>query len=159
MLMNIVKKTKEKRNRYMKEKRNRQFINSIKEGNLYKIRKVLEKGEVDLNIKCNYAFIYACAKGYTNIVRFLLEKGVDPNVENGKGLLLACAKGNLSIVKLLIIYRVDIHTPDIEGNPDGALTYAYINNNYHIVQYLLKFYSSKKIKFFNLMKFKMNIER
>ena len=68
---------------------------------------------MDVNIKNKFgatALHYASSKGYTKIVKFLLEKGSNSNEKSSSGwtpLHAACAKGNIECAKLLLKYGSD----------------------------------------------------
>ena len=71
------------------------------------------------------ALIYACRKGYTEVVKLLLEANADVNMVNKYGnsaLMYACKDGYTEIVKLLLEANADVNIVDKYGNT--ALRYA-----------------------------------
>lgn len=77
-------------------------------GDVAKVKELLDKG-VDANAANPYggtALVYACDKGYPEIVKLLLEHGADPNFRNNfygyPAIGWAAQKGNVEIAKLLL---------------------------------------------------------
>jgi len=83
------------------------------------------------------ALTAAVTAGHTGIVRWLLERGLDPNYRYGPGytpLLTAAANGRLDILKLLLSHGAD---PDAIAN-DGksALALATERNQSEVAEFL-----------------------
>jgi hypothetical protein len=77
-------------------------------GDIAKVKELLDKG-VDPNAANPYggtALVYACDKGYPEIVKLLLERGADPKFKNNfygfPAIGWAAQKGNVEIANLLI---------------------------------------------------------
>jgi ankyrin repeat protein len=66
----------------------------------------------------------AVASGHTEIVKWLLEIGADPNYRYGPGyspLLTAAANGHLEIVKMLLAHGADLHAKANDGKTALAI--------------------------------------
>jgi len=75
--------------------------------------------------------------GHTEIVQWLLERGLDPNYRYGPGytpLLAAAANGRLDVVKLLLSYGADPQATANDGKT--AATIATERNHPQIAEYL-----------------------
>jgi len=77
-------------------------------GDVAKVKELLDKG-VDANAANPYGgtpLVYACDKGYPEIVKLLLEHGANPNLSNNfygyPAIGWAAQKGNVEIAKLLL---------------------------------------------------------
>ncbi len=71
----------------------------------------------------------ACYRGHLNIIKYLVEHGVNISVHHNKPLLRACKSGKLEIVKYIVERGVD---------DSNALRCASIYNRYEIVKYLVE---------------------
>ncbi|HYA64667.1 MAG TPA: ankyrin repeat domain-containing protein [Candidatus Sulfotelmatobacter sp.] len=83
------------------------------------------------------ALTAAVTAGHTEIVRWLLERGLDPNYRYGPGytpLLAAAANGHLDIVKLLLSHGADPHATSNDGK--SALAVATERNHAHVSDFL-----------------------
>ncbi len=120
------------------------FHGYIIANNIEKVNFLLEiKDQINLDI--NYknhngstALSIALSNGYTEIVKLLLEKGVNTNIKDKRGytpLLLASNYGFTEIVKLLLEKGDDVNIRDEEGNT--ALSFA-LKNGYTEIAELLK---------------------
>jgi uncharacterized protein len=75
--------------------------------------------------------------GHTEIVKWLLDRGLDPNYRYGPGftpLLSAAANGHLEIVTLLLSHGADLHATAADGK--SALALAIERNHGHIADFL-----------------------
>eukprot|EP00833_Pecoramyces_ruminatium_P013063 jgi/Orpsp1_1/1187095/evm.model.d7180000055344.1 len=82
--------------------------------------------------------IIACEKGYQDIVRILIENGVDVNKENNNEdtpLIIACEHGNQDIVRILIDNKADVNKENKNG--DTPLIIACEKSNQDIVRILI----------------------
>jgi tetratricopeptide (TPR) repeat protein len=64
------------------------------------------------------AFVWACGYGYSDIVRFLLDFGVDPAASVGAGMTglhLAAHEGHLDIIKLLLAHNAPLEVKNSYG--------------------------------------------
>lgn len=79
------------------------------------------------------AFIIACEKGYLELAKDCINKGVDPQVQNNAALTAACRNGHLEVVRLLIECGANLYDK-------GALPFfeAVRNNKIPVINYLLK---------------------
>lgn len=79
----------------------------------------------------------AVASGHTEIVKWLLENGAQPNYEYANGytpLLTAAANGHLEILKLLQAHGADLHAKTSDGK--NALAYAEERKHAEVADYL-----------------------
>jgi ankyrin repeat protein len=95
----------------------------------------LEKNGHSLDIENNGTspINQAAANGYINIVKFLLEKGVDPNLSYP--LHMACSWKQKEIIKLLISYGADINL--IDDDDYSPLTLVATQEKVDIFKFLL----------------------
>ena len=83
----------------------------------------------------------SASNGNFEHVKYLLEKGANPNAENRQGstgFILAAEKGHLDVVQLLgrRIYKIDIEKTDGKGRT--ALIWAAMKGHLPVVQYLME---------------------
>lgn len=136
-----------------KDSLNREFINAIKKFYFVAAKTMLEQG-ADVNaIDENKAtaFMWACYKGNTDFVKFLVGKGADASRKGiilaeggtsyGSPLIAAAGEDNLNIVKYLIEEcKIAVDDPEIdsEGKPGWtALQTASFNGKIETVKYLV----------------------
>eukprot|EP01117_Protostelium_nocturnum_P020497 TRINITY_DN9246_c0_g1_i1.p1 TRINITY_DN9246_c0_g1~~TRINITY_DN9246_c0_g1_i1.p1 ORF type:complete len:239 (-),score=78.73 TRINITY_DN9246_c0_g1_i1:481-1197(-) len=127
-----------------------QFFRSIKRGNYSIVLKCLEEKTMDPSLFNHSALMYAASKGYTELVKKILQHpNSNPNARDGEAMRLACKGGHINTVMILIS---DGRT---FGHLEG-LRLAWRNKHIDIVELLLK---SGKVKRRNLgrkMRWKMN---
>jgi len=83
------------------------------------------------------ALTASVAAGRTEIVKWLLERGLDPNYRYGQGysaLLTAAANGHLDIVQLLLSHGADPRATTDDGK--SALAIATERNHSHVADFL-----------------------
>lgn len=83
------------------------------------------------------ALTAAVTAGHTEIVKWLLERGLDPNYRYGPGyspLLTAAANGRLEIVKLLLAHGADLRATANDGK--SAVTLATERNHADVAEFL-----------------------
>lgn len=110
-------------------------------GHLDMARYLAEKG-ADIHAPASNGTGYnaltaSVAAGHTEIVRWLLERGLHPNYRYGQGyspLLTAAANGHLDIVKLLLAHGADPHATTNDGK--SALAIASERNHSHVADFL-----------------------
>ncbi|XP_047481976.1 death-associated protein kinase 1-like isoform X1 [Penaeus chinensis] len=81
----------------------------------------------------------AVVRGFTSVVKYLLERNADPNLVDNAGetpLITAVQKNEMSSVGLLLKFGADVHKRD--ANHNTALLIALGKNHAEIVQMLLK---------------------
>jgi hypothetical protein len=91
----------------------------------------LNKG-VKINTK-NDALISASILGHLEVVKYLVEKGVDVNTQSSAALRFASQYGKLEVVKYLLENGADIHSRN-----DEALILASQNGHLDVVRYLVE---------------------
>ena len=113
VMKTIENELKEKKNHktelniYEKTELGKQLIESSKNGNLEKVKELIEKG-VNLNFQNNMgdtALILSIEHNREEVARLLINKGADVNVQentNNTALMRAARHGRLEIIKLLI---------------------------------------------------------
>ena len=83
------------------------------------------------------ALTAAVTAGHTEIVKWLLKRGLDANYRYGPGysaLLAAAANGHLEIVKLLLAHGADLHATSNDGK--SALALATERNHSSVADFL-----------------------
>lgn len=94
--------------------------------------KLLDKMGVDLRFDEEAPLIFACKKGYLDIVKYLIEKkNADVNARLDEPLTVAAANGHLSVVKYLVESGADI-----SAGSYFAIDLAEQNNHFGVVEYL-----------------------
>lgn len=73
----------------------------------FDIVKYLEPDTVNHSCR-NQALCNAAENGHLSIVRFLVEKGINPNVNDGEALLKSAKKGHLGVVKFLLEQGINV---------------------------------------------------
>ena len=112
--------------------------------NLKSVKYLIEK---DANIEDSdvngwNAFMFACAKGYMNIVKYILE--IYPDIINKKSksketaLMIAADNGKLDVVEYLLDNNASIKDQNING--DTALYIASSKGYFEICEKLIKYY-------------------
>jgi len=76
-------------------------------------------------------FIWACQEGYIELVKFLVEQGVDVHVYGNNALIKSAESGHLEVVKYLVEKGANIHT-----NNDEPLRLAQENRHPKVVEYI-----------------------
>jgi len=118
------------------------------------IVKLLVENKADIHMQGagGWTALYFAAlsdRGHPEVVRFLLEKGANPNIKDYMGLTLlmqAAWNGHLNIVKLLVENKADIHMQGAGGWT--ALYFAALSDREHpeIVRFLLEKGANPNIK-------------
>jgi uncharacterized protein len=130
----------------------KKLLKSAEMGNLSEVEKALNSGanlEARESRFGNTALHLAAFEGKIEVVRYLLDKGIDPNIQANDGitaLIATCRKGHLDIAKLLVSRGADLNLADEAGiTPLMAAAYS---DNYDLVRFLL--ISKAKAKLQNL---------
>ena len=105
---------------------------SIKQGNLKKIKQLIEKG-TDIHAEHDMALVIAAETGHLNIIKFLLKRGSHIDAQMNAPLRIAASRGHLDVVKFLVENGADVH----EIN-DEALKFAALNGHLEVVKFLEK---------------------
>lgn len=123
-----------------KDRRTSVIARATKKGDIETIQKMIKKGGRIDTLHYDRSFLgIAARKGHTELVRFFLEKGLDPNYRDsfGKSILMEAveaAKFKKIFEPLLLILPVaDPNIVDYYGK--SALDYA--GNNYQITRLLI----------------------
>lgn len=118
------------------ELNNDTLITTIKPENL-KIINFLIDSKIDIRANDNIALITACGRGYYEIVKLLLELGIDACAKNNEAMKESCQDYrylDLRIIKLLIEYGAD---PCSHSNI--LLHKACCDGEFEIVKYVISF--------------------
>ncbi|BCS82501.1 putative ankyrin repeat protein [Cotonvirus japonicus] len=99
----------------------------------YDIVKFLVNNGVDVQINDNCAIKWASQNGYLEIVKLLVEKGADIQAGNNYALRLASFGGHLEIVKYLVEKGADI-----QACGKCAIIYASECNHQNVIKFLIE---------------------
>ncbi|KAJ3321769.1 hypothetical protein HDV06_003918 [Boothiomyces sp. JEL0866] len=108
-------------------------------GDLKKVQ-ILVRNGVNMNTnKFRFTVLQqAISNGHYQVVKFLVESGVDINQTSKNGMTalhLACINGNNQIVKLLLEYGINLHLKGKEGL--NALHWAILKKNWQTATLLI----------------------
>jgi len=125
-----------------KERMNMELMSATRDGDISRVRNLVRAGaQVEMRDNANGTpVLWAAREGHTEIVKFLLENGANPNViEHGNKdmtpLLWAAILNNLECVKVLLDHGADINAATTDGYT--ALMQAAINGTSEVVSVLL----------------------
>lgn len=100
----------------------RDLLRAAQCGEIEAARKAVAEGAdvdcIDPEDRASTPILYAACEGYSEIVRFLLEKKADPNASNlgsNTGLMLAARRGHMDAVKALIAGGAKVNARDSSG--------------------------------------------
>jgi len=115
------------------------LIDIVKNGNIEKLKKVMDfKTNLDIiDDNGNGLLLIAIKKGFTNIVQFLIDQGIDVNLSNNIGwtpLMEAVQMGNIEIVKSLVECGADTNAEDMLGNSAESIIFE--NNNIELLKFI-----------------------
>jgi ankyrin repeat protein len=117
------------------------FIQTIKNNDIHSVENFLINNDLN-HADQQRAFIFACNKGRTVIVKlFLKNKRVNPAYQNNKAFINACYNGKLGIVKLLL--------NDKRVNPADQNNQAFIRAILIGKIYIIKMFLKHKIYSFD----------
>ena len=123
---------------------------------LWKLIKILEKIKALDCVRWKNGLSNACRHGHIDIVKLIIEKGVDADADCALGLFYACEGGHIDIVKLMIEKGADDWNWGLEGacqcgnidiiklliekgaNPDYGFYSACYGGNIDIVKFLIE---------------------
>ena len=98
------------------------------------IVKYLVNRGMDITITDNIAVRWAAEHGHLDIVKYLIAQGADIHARDEEPLRWAAARGHLETVKYLVEQGADIH-----AQKDKALRYAvYYDGNLEVIKYLVE---------------------
>ncbi len=114
------------------------LLRAAEKGRLEVIKYLMGKGAVVtvLEDPDRSALSAASWHGHMGTVKFLLEKGVDPDLGGGKPLISACTNGHIEIVRLLL--KSGARADGVEGSRLKPLVTACVFGRYSIAELLLK---------------------
>lgn len=127
------------------------LMKAVKNNDIALVRKLIKEGNNvnELDANQDAPLIIAAYKGYTEVVKMLLEAGADVSVVDpgmkATALHAAAYAGNAEAAKLLIEYKIDI---DKQGPYNGytALHDAVWQNNVETAKILIEAGANLKIK-------------
>ncbi len=114
---------------------------AIKENDLEAIRKLIHDNEGVINTVTPLGtFLHmATSSGMYDVVKFLLENGIDVNIKGGirdsSAMTIAAFKGYMDICELLYDNGAQLDVSDFDRNPLFAAIY---NGHYDIVKFLVE---------------------
>ncbi|XP_060603682.1 transcription initiation factor TFIID subunit 1-like isoform X2 [Ruditapes philippinarum] len=110
-------------------------------GNLEEIIRCLQAGATfDIDQDGRTALHYAALNGFTDVTKFLLEKGCEINVQDASGytaLHRAASQGHIEVITALVERGCDVNTQDEHGN--AAIHEAAWNGFSKTLELLVKF--------------------
>lgn len=127
-------------------------------GDLNRVKELLNEDPGLVNRAPDYVTYYvgsgtplrnAAAKGHSEIVKFLLERGADPNLPeegiapHGHALYVAASNGHFEIAKLLLEHGA-YPNPEVESSAD-ALTMALMNKDEKMVELLCSYGAARAV--------------
>ncbi len=118
------------------------LCSAVFSGNLPLVKYLVEKAKVDINLRSEFGFspvMQACASNHTDIVQYLLNKGVNTSLVDLQGVNLlhvAAMVGNLSLVKELVENK-KLSVNQETSNKTTPLTYAVEYGHPQVAKYLL----------------------
>lgn len=101
---------------------------------------------VDVHFKIDVFLRFASSNGHTEIVRLLLDAGADVHAWNNFSLRYASVNGHTEIVRILLDAGADVHTED-DCTIQWLIEDGCQNSNIEIVRLLLKHWGNHPIKF------------
>lgn len=121
------------------------LFEAIKEGNVKKAKKAIEKGAdvngpENENAPTTYPLIKAVKLNHLDIVKLLLERGANPNIarpiDHQTPLMLAIKQDNPEMTKLLLDYKCDVNGESLMGR--NALNISALWNSVKAATVLLE---------------------
>jgi ankyrin repeat protein len=104
-----------------------------KRGNLEEIKPLLlHQTQSGRKYKRELSFFISCEHGNLEVVKYLLDVGVDIHISDNYGLRVASENGHLEVVKLLIEHGADVNA--YSGN---CLYYSSYGGHLEVVKFLL----------------------
>jgi hypothetical protein len=108
------------------------LINFSKVGELALVIWLFSKYDFDI-YAINDSFVWACANGHLEVVKYLFERGAEIHFVNDSALREASQAGQLNIVKYLVEKGADIH-----AGLNYSLRWASENGHFEVVKYLVE---------------------
>ena len=132
-----------------------EFIKCCENGNLDKIKIIVNNCIIDIHAKNELGFLYACTNGHLNIVIYLINLYKNDNkytivnihANNESGFRLACLNGHLHVVEYLInLYKInsDYDIINIHAENESGFQRACYSGYLHIIKYLINLYKTNK---------------
>ena len=100
----------------------------------FEIVKLLIDRGVDVADQDSHALVEASYHGYLDIIRLLLNNGADANAQNGRALIVASQLGHFDVVHLLLERGADVNAQNSD-----ALINASMTGKRHIIRLLLDY--------------------
>ena len=127
------------------------LIDAVRENNIVRVKQLLDRGVFRRAAhhgmqEDEEALFFASEEGHLEIVRLLLDAGVDPNIQEDSAektaLILASEEGYLEVVRLLLDRGADLNILDEHGNT--ALFYASEEGHLEVVELLERYMNTLK---------------
>ena len=118
------------------------FNNYCKNGDLDSLKTLYSTESVDIHVRYDIAFRYACSYGHKNIAKWLIsfdtaESKVDIHVDNDIAFRYACRNGHKDIAKWLISFDTEDSKVDIHADGDSAFQFVCRNGHKDIAKWLI----------------------
>jgi ankyrin repeat protein len=113
------------------------LLEAFRNDNIEEVKRLIMKASTETK---NTSFVWACFQGRLEIVKLLLEHGVDIHYDNDNAIRLASYGENLDIVKLLVERGANIH-----AHNDYALEIASEHESTELIKYFENLILKEKI--------------
>lgn len=135
-------KNNSKYNKYKSNKVLKNALNSIKNNDEKKFKKVINMNEdiIDEKINGSYLLHYACKYGCFEILSYILLNNYNYKISDSYGIYpqhYAIISNKVIIIDILIVFNYDINVKDKNNNT--CLHYAVLNDNIQMVKTLLNY--------------------
>jgi len=114
-----------------------ELLERAESGDLERVKTLIQQGvHVNTKNRCNQTALYfACKKGHTDVVQYLLDSGADVSL-GANPLIAAVRNEHYECCKLLIQHHASVHCTNSEG--ESPMSVAVQKQHYSIILLLLQ---------------------